>query len=91
MKLSELSILIGQPLRVIRQPNPTLDKPWQASLDRTEVLYDEGLLTSAYGRGETTEEAIAHYCKLIAGERLVINSYTDRRQEINAPVDLTPN
>jgi hypothetical protein len=90
MKISELSMIVGQPLKIIRQPNPALDLPWQAIIENSETLRD-GMLTGAYGRGATPEEALKHYCTLIAGERLVMNSYTDRRQEINVPIDLTPN
>jgi hypothetical protein len=87
MTVEGLAVLLGKQLRIVRQPNVALDKPWQAQIVGTEVK-NGGILTGTYGSGVTPGEALAHYCTLIAGQRLVVDARSEIRMEITVPSDL---
>jgi hypothetical protein len=87
MTIEELAVLLGKQLQIVRQPNTSLEKPWQAQIVRTEVK-NGGILTGEYGSGVTPGEALANYCTLIAGQRLVVDAWSEKRLEINVPSDL---
>ena len=39
----------------------------------------------AYGDGETPKQAIKNYAKRISGHVLIVNAFSNKRQEIQAP------
>lgn len=60
---------------------------WSAQLERTEVK-DGGCLVGAYGDGASPQSAMANYATRLAGQRIVVNAYSDNRREFNVPEDL---
>lgn len=83
MTITELAEMVGRPLEVVRYPGR-----WQASMRGAEVK--EGpILAGAFGRGATPEEALADYAGRIAGKTIVFDAYTDKRQTINVPAEVT--
>jgi len=58
---------------------------YYANFQHTEVK-DGGFLCSAFGNGNTPDEAVADYAREISEKRLVLNAYTPDRKEIDAPI-----
>ena len=57
---------------------------YHAEFENAETL-DGSVLSSAYGNGNTPEEAIADYAKNLEGKLLVIGAYQAERREIQCP------
>lgn len=60
---------------------------YYACLAGVELMRD-GMLCSAFGDGDTPEEAIGEHVKRIAGSRIAIGAHTAERRNIDVPTDL---
>ena len=84
--LEEFADKHGLEMEVRERPeylNP--DYVFYAQFKGVEVL--EGrILASAYGEGNTPEEAIAAYAQEISEKHIVIDAYKTSRREIFAPI-----
>jgi len=48
-------------------------------------LMEHGTLCSAFGNGNTIDEAIQDYCKEIETKRMALHAYSDERREVVCP------
>lgn len=55
---------------------------WIASFDGVEIKAS-GLLMSSFGEGMTPRDAVEDYAAVISNETIVINAYSDDRQELH--------
>lgn len=85
MNFKELAELLGVTLEVKYYHD---QRRFTAKLQDVEIM-DSVFLTSAYGDGNTPEEAISYYVDRIKGTRIVIGGYTDKRREFQIPKSLT--
>lgn len=67
------------------------ERPIYSKFDRFYVSFKKGEsmegggLVSYSGNGNTVDEALQDYCKQISCRRMVFNSYTPERKEIQFP------
>ncbi len=62
---------------------------WSAKIEGAEIM-DNGMLLGAHEESrEGPEEAVINYARRIAGQRIAIKAYTDKRQEFDVPDKLT--
>ena len=79
--LDDFSDLIGVNIELTRHSNQSR---WTARLEHAEIK--KGCtLSSEFGRGTTSEEALKDYATKISGELIVINAMLDSRREYNVP------
>ena len=58
-----------------------------ARFDKCDIC-EGGCLISVAGYGYTIDEALIDYCKQIKGKRLCLDSYSENRRYIEAPLNL---
>jgi len=79
---------IGFELEVNERPlsphNKIVIHKYYAQFENSEVMLG-GCLFGAYGNGNTIDDAIRDYCKQVSNCRIVFNSYTPNRKEIQFP------
>ncbi len=85
MTINELSIVAALYLDVRWIEGLLL---FHASFQKVETM-ENGILGSVFGEGETREDAIADYCKRIAGKRIAVNAHKEKRREYQIPRTLT--
>lgn len=61
---------------------------WHASAKGLEIM-DRGFLTSSAGNGNTPEDALRDYARILAGKRVVVNAYRNDRIEVQCPDEWT--
>ena len=61
---------------------------YYARFEDTEVMW-KGMLRGVYGEGPNPDAAIKDYGFRIRGSRIAVNAYSDKRQEVDVPNDLT--
>lgn len=49
----------------------------------------DGILIGISGNGNTPEDALRAFCDSIQGRRMVVNGYSDKRSEFDAPHAIT--
>lgn len=59
-----------------------------ARFEDTEVMW-KGMLRGVYGEGPNPEAAIKDYAAQIAGSRIAVQAYTDKRREFDVPSNLS--
>jgi len=76
-------------LRVYRTfTRPADNRSFHFRILHAEVLH-EGLLKGLFGEGKTPKSAEADYVEKIKGKTIVLEAYSNLRQEIQVPLDLT--
>ncbi len=61
---------------------------YYARFEDTEVM-GRGVLRGVYGEGPNPDAAIKDYASRIAGTRIAVKAYTDKRREFEVPNSLT--
>ncbi|MCK9544972.1 MAG: hypothetical protein M0R03_23400 [Novosphingobium sp.] len=56
---------------------------YYASLKSVEIKKNRAILASAFGNGNTKEEALLDLLNLISGKHLVFDAYGENRKELN--------
>ena len=74
----ELTIVINERPSSYKLPR------YFAAFEHVEVM-ERGCLASICGDGDTKVEAIRNYAARLAGERIAVDAYTDKRREIQCP------
>ena len=87
MKMTELAVVMNKELVLKFIVCGALNLSWRCSFEHGEVK-NGGCLESAYGCGETVQEALYDYAKQIVGRVLVFNATNDDRQEFTVPETL---
>jgi len=85
--VQSLAELLGLDLEIKGRADANLRESWSASLGRSEIK-NGGILAGAVGFGVSAQEALVDLCATIAGQRLVIDAYSEDRREFNVPKDL---
>jgi hypothetical protein len=74
---------------VVKERSPKSEHPRYCAQFEDVEIKDGVMLTSAYGNGETEEEAIEAYSKDISGETIVLKAYKKGRLELVVPLITT--
>jgi len=70
--------------RAIHAGSPVGLSKWSVQFENSEVM-DGGCLASRYGNGNTIDEAIKDYCRIVSNCRIAFGAYTNERKEIQFP------
>lgn len=66
----------------------TPSQRFYARFEDTEVM-ERGLLRGIYGEGPNPDAAIQDYASRLAGTRIAVQAYTDKRREFDVPNNLS--
>ncbi len=83
MTLTEVGIITGELLEIKKVKNS-----FHVCFPRAEVK-DGAFTIGVYGHGNTKIKAKKDYCKQIAGKRIVVNPYSQNREEFSLPLNIT--
>ena len=81
MTLKELATLLGIQIEILY---PDINGRWYVHLKNAEIM-ERGCLCSATGRGNSPEEAMVDYVSRIAGTRVAIDAFSNKRREFSVP------
>lgn len=68
----------------INAKSPARLSKFHISFEKGDIM-EGGCLISDCGRGNTVDEALKDYCKIISCKRLAFDAYTPKRKEIQFP------
>lgn len=83
IEITDYCEMLGLELSVNERTDPNLNK-YYATINNVDVKR-RSILTGYHGNGENRDEAIKDYCRLLSGEPIVINAFTDKRVEYICP------
>jgi len=70
--------------RAIHAGSPVGLLKWSVQFENSEVMA-RGCLANIYGNGNTIDEAVKDYCKIVSNCKIAFNAYSDERKEIQFP------